>query len=375
MWNDGYFIFKKAYKQVSLGKTNKEMPWGNYWIRSIRGAVSVVTHDVPLWSVVAGKSCQSGKNVKSGGIILAKRVLVTGAYGFIGRYTAKEFHKSGFYVIGLGHGTWGQDEASVWGVDEWHVGDVTMDALQTYALDCDVIVHCAGSGSVGFSISNPMKDFERTVWTTHYVLEFIRLYSPSTRFVYPSSAAVYGNQDKLPLSVSMSPNPISPYGVHKKIVEELCQMYANQYGSRIAILRLFSVYGNGLRKQLLWDACRKLSEKVNEFWGTGEETRDWVHVFDVARSMLIAVEYASPKCPVVNIGNGHGSKISDILKMVFKSFGENEQPYFGGQINVGNPNHYVADVREIKRWGWQPQITLEDGIDKYVRWFQEYDRR
>lgn len=304
---------------------------------------------------------------------MAKRVLVTGAYGFIGRHTAKEFHRAGYYVIGLGHGIWGLDEASEWGVDEWHVGDVTMDALQTYALDCEVIVHCAGSGSVGFSIANPMKDFERTVWTTHYVLEFIRLYSPHTRFIYPSSAAVYGNQEKLPLSVSMSLNPISPYGVHKKIVEELCQMYAKQYDVSIAVLRLFSVYGNGLRKQLLWDACRKLTENENEFWGTGEETRDWVHVYDVACSMLKAVDYASADCPVVNVAGGHGVKISDILKLVFKAFGDNGQPYFCGQVNVGNPNHYVGDISEIKEWGWCSQMALEEGISDYVRWFMEYE--
>lgn len=306
---------------------------------------------------------------------MSKRVLVTGAYGFIGRYTAKEFHKAGYYVIGLGHGTWGQNEASRWGVDEWHVGDVTMDALQTYALDCEVIVHCAGSGSVGFSIANPMKDFERTVWTTHYVLEFIRLYSPTTRFVYPSSAAVYGNQDELPLQVNMIPNPISPYGVHKKIVEELCQMYAKQYGVKVAVLRLFSVYGNGLRKQLLWDACRKLSDRQNEFWGTGEETRDWVHVCDVARAMYTACLQASPQCPVVNVASGHGTKISDILQILFGEYGEHEQPFFGGQINVGNPNHYVADISEIKEWDWKPEVSLQDGVKDYVRWFINREKR
>lgn len=306
---------------------------------------------------------------------MSKRVLVTGAYGFIGRYTAKEFHKAGYYVIGLGHGTWGQEEASRWGVDEWHVGDVTMDALQTYALGCEVIVHCAGSGSVGFSIANPMKDFERTVWTTHYVLEFVRLYSPKTKFVYPSSAAVYGNQDELPLQVNMIPNPISPYGVHKKIVEELCQMYAKQYGVKVAVLRLFSVYGNGLRKQLLWDACRKLSDRKNEFWGTGEETRDWVHVYDVARAMYTASLQASSKCPVVNVASGYGTKISDILQMLFGEYGENEQPFFGGQANVGNPNHYVADISEIKKWDWEPEVSLQDGVKDYVRWFINREKR
>lgn len=301
-----------------------------------------------------------------------KHILVTGAYGFIGRYTAKTYHNAGFYVIGLGHGTWSVSEAKVWGIDEWHNADVNMDSLQSYALDVSIIVHCAGSGSVGFSLSNPMKDFERTVWTTHYVLEYIRVFSPQTRLLYPSSAAIYGNQETLPLTTNMTPNPISPYGVHKSIVEELCVMYAKQYGVRAAVLRLFSVYGNGLKKQLLWDACSKLSQGINTFWGTGEETRDWVHVSDVAQAFLIAGEKATSECPVVNVGTGHAVQIKDVLDILFEAYGAQERPAFGGEVNVGNPNHYVADAAVITGWGWHPTIDLTQGITEYVRWYREY---
>jgi len=301
-----------------------------------------------------------------------KHILVTGAYGFIGRYTAKTYHNAGFYVIGLGHGTWSVSEAKVWGIDEWHNADVNMDSLQSYASDVDIIIHCAGSGSVGFSLSNPMKDFERTVWTTHYVLEYIRVFSPQTCLLYPSSAAIYGNQETLPLTTDMTPNPISPYGVHKNIVEELCTMYATQYGVHVAVLRLFSVYGNGLKKQLLWDACSKLSQGINTFWGTGEETRDWVHVSDVARAFLIAGEKASPECSVVNVGTGQAVKIKDVLDILFEAYGAQELPAFGGEINAGNPNHYVADSVAMNGWGWHPSVDLMQGIREYVRWYREY---
>lgn len=306
-------------------------------------------------------------------MFLLKRVLVTGAYGFIGRYAARAYHNAGFYVIGLGHGTWSAAEARAWGVDEWHNADVNMDALQSYVSDVSVIIQCAGSGSVGFSLSNPMKDFERTVWTTHYVLEYIRVFSPQTTFVYPSSAAVYGMQTQLPLTVDMMPNPISPYGVHKKIVEELCAMYAQQYQLRIAILRLFSVYGEGLRKQLLWDACCKLSQGVQTFWGTGEETRDWIHVSDVARALLAASSKASTGCPIVNVASGKAGKIKDILGVLFAAYGTECVPLFGGETNAGNPNHYVANIDAIMRWGWKPSVSLEQGITDYVRWYQKHD--
>lgn len=304
-----------------------------------------------------------------------KRVLVTGAVGFIGRYIAKRYHDVGDYVIGLGHGSWSASAAKEWGIDEWHHADVDMDLLQRYASDVSIIVHCAGSGSVGFSLSNPMKDFERTVWTTHYVLEYIRVFSPQTRLLYPSSAAIYGNQEMLPLTTDMTPNPISPYGVHKSIVEELCDMYAKQYGVRAAVLRLFSVYGNGLKKQLLWDACSKLSQGINTFWGTGEETRDWVHVSDVAQAFLIAGEKASSKCPVVNVGTGHAVKIKEVLGILFEAYGAQERPAFGGEVNAGNPNHYVADVAAVSEWGWHPSVDLTQGIREYVRWYREYGDR
>lgn len=299
-------------------------------------------------------------------------VIVTGAHGFLGRYVAKTYGQAGFYVIGLGHGSWSASEAREWGVDEWHHADVDMDSLQRYASDVSIIIHCAGSGSVGFSLSNPMKDFERTVWTTHYVLEYIRTCSPKTRLLYPSSAAVYGSQEHLPLTTDMMPNPISPYGVHKNIVEELCDMYAKQYGVQTAVLRLFSVYGNGLKKQLLWDACSKLSQGINSFWGTGEETRDWVHVSDVAKAFLMAGEKASPKCPVVNVGTGDAVKIKDVLAILFEAYGAQERPVFGGEVNAGNPNHYVADVAAMTAWGWRPSVDLTQGITEYVRWYREH---
>jgi len=302
-----------------------------------------------------------------------KRILVTGAYGFIGRYVARAYHVAGFYVVGIGHGTWSEREARAWGMDEWHEADVHTDSLQSYAQDCETIIHCAGSGSVGFSLMHPMKDFERTVWTTHYVLEYIRVFSPKTRFLYPSSAAVYGSQQKLPLSPELPLHPISPYGVHKKIVEELCAMYARQYGLSIAVLRLFSVYGEGLKKQLLWDACGKLSRGQVDFLGTGEETRDWIHVTDVARAFLFAGEKASAACPIFNVASGSAVKIADVLDSLFQAYGASARPFFGGEVNVGNPDHYEADVETITRWGWRPTVSLEKGIADYVRWYRQYD--
>ncbi|NOT98961.1 MAG: NAD-dependent epimerase/dehydratase family protein, partial [Sideroxydans sp.] len=197
---------------------------------------------------------------------MKKNVLITGAAGFIGRHIALEFAKQGWHVIGLGRGDWVDSHES--GLSAWHCSEVTLDALVQYAGKPDVIVHCAGGASVGFSVEQPAVDFDLTVKTTSNVLEYIRLYTPATRLVYPSSAAVYGQVKTLPIIETAHLNPVSPYGVHKLMAESLCQLYAKEFGLSVAMVRLFSIYGNGLRKQLLWDACKKLCQGKKEFFGT-----------------------------------------------------------------------------------------------------------
>ncbi|MDO5379829.1 MAG: NAD-dependent epimerase/dehydratase family protein [Acidaminococcaceae bacterium] len=301
---------------------------------------------------------------------MKQMVLVTGAYGFIGRYVAKEYHENGYYVIGMGHGNWSPTDANLWGIDEFYNCDISIENLVKYAIDVDVIVHCAGSGSVGFSVENPLQDFERTVRTTYFVLEFIRKYSHNTKLIYSSSAAVYGISDKVLLEECSDLNPISPYGFHKKIVEDLCRMYVEQYSIKIVVLRLFSVYGNELKKQLLWDACKKIVGKNNLFYGTGKEKRDWIHVVDVARYFFVATQYVNEKFEIYNVASGHSTTVEDMLEILYFAYGTNQRPVFNGQVNSGNPMHYLADVNKIQDWNVKNKIHLSQGIKEYVRWFK-----
>jgi UDP-glucose 4-epimerase len=102
-----------------------------------------------------------------------KQVLVTGAYGFLGRNVAKEFKKAGNYVAGIGHGKWDKDEYSKWGIDDWYETTITFEALLNINHKFDIIIHCGGSGSVGFSWENPYEDFQKSVGSTLSVLEYI----------------------------------------------------------------------------------------------------------------------------------------------------------------------------------------------------------
>jgi len=298
------------------------------------------------------------------------KILVTGAHGFIGRHVAKTAAQKGCRVIGVGHGKWDACSYIHWGISEWYEGSIAGDILKKCLSDVNVIFHCAGGSSVGSSISNPATDFERTVLSTLNVLEYVRANQLKIKIVYISSAAVYGAyKDELPIGTNYCGNPISPYGHHKKIAEELVRSYTNSYGIESVIVRLFSVYGDGLSKQLLWDACKKFSIGDSTFSGTGNEVRDWIHVKDVANLLLLASTKASSQCPVINGGSGLGVTVSAVLNLVSKNLGFSHKITFSGKARRGDPIKYEADMNIPSKWGWKTNYNLDDGVAQYVKWF------
>src|SRR4051812_41422065 len=104
-----------------------------------------------------------------------KQVLITGAYGFLGRYAARKFKQENWNVSGMGHGKWHKSEYNKWGLDHWYETTITFEALININKKFDLIVHCGGSGSVGFSYENPYEDFQKSVQSTLSLLEYMRL--------------------------------------------------------------------------------------------------------------------------------------------------------------------------------------------------------
>lgn len=306
-----------------------------------------------------------------------KFVWVTGAHGFLGRHLCRHLSKNGFRVAGIGHGHWATGETSDWGVTTWEFSDIHLPALEGLAGKTskpDAIFHMAGSSSVPMSVRNPYLDFQRTVGTTLDVLEYIRLKSPQTKFIYPSSAAVYGSVEKVKLHENSPLNPISPYGSHKNIAEILCQSYSSQFGIAFSIIRFFSLYGSGLKKQLLWDLCCKSETSKGEIplYGTGEEVRDWLHVDDAVELLWLASENTSTDAYPVNGGTGIGTTVREIAEEIGKCFGTDRNIVFNNIIREGDPRFYLADISRAKSWGWGPRRELRDGIREYVRWFRNY---
>jgi len=296
--------------------------------------------------------------------------LVTGANGAIGRHVAFTLAAYGWQVVGLGHGSWGNEEQLAWGLSHWYEGDVNLETLQAIKLSPRLIIHCAGSGAVGASFSAPYSDFSRTVSATLAVLEYMRLNCPNTKLVYPSSAAVYGVAEQFPIRENDDLKHASPYGAHKKIAEDLILEYSKYFKLNCSIVRLFSVYGAGFRKQLLWDACTRILNNEAQFYGTGDETRDWLHVSDAAKLMICASGYADYNCPIINGAGGKAVTVREIVLELIGLMSSTVKPVFCGTHKQGDPVHYLADIHRSLELKWKPEISLKDGLINYVDWFK-----
>ena len=198
--------------------------------------------------------------------------VVTGAAGSIGRHLCADLSRQGYQVLGLGRGSWGPAGPGKWGVSRWLRADVSAASLASLLGNdrAACYVHCAGSGAVSASFAEPLADFEKTTSSTLILLDHVRKTNPEARTVLASSAAVYGEQGEHDLVESAPRAPVSPYGVHKHAAELLCESYARFLGLSVSIVRLFSVYGEEVGKQLLWDALQEVSRRPHlllRYWG------------------------------------------------------------------------------------------------------------
>ena len=302
----------------------------------------------------------------------ANTVLITGANGFIGHYLSMLYAAKGWDVIGIGQEEYPEKEWRKFGLKQWILSDVSIDSLKVIEDNIDLIVHCAGSASVPLSVSDPYLDYQSNVRTTLEVLEYVRTCSPYTKIVLPSSVAVHGEVKQLPIMETDPLKPISPYGVHKKIAEDLCLSYARNFSLSVSIVRLFSVYGPGLRRQILWDACNKANKHDDSaFYGTGNETRDFIHVEDAAELLYLTGEYAVPDGLIVNGGTGVSTAIGDLISEIYLTMNYEVKPDFSMKVKVGDPVHYQADISRARSLGWTPKRDIHQGIRDYVNWFRE----
>ncbi len=303
---------------------------------------------------------------------------VTGAKGFIGRALVLQLRDAGHTVCGIGHGHLPADLWAAAGLAHWSNSEITAEALgQLVAArgTPELVFHLAGGSAVGPSLSAPLEDFMRTAGTTARLLEWLRTHSPRSKLVVASSAAVYGDAQGIAAEESRPPSPVSPYGFHKLMMEQLCREYSQVFGLETAVLRMFSVYGEGVRKQLLWDCSGKLMAESDsiELGGTGQELRDWIHVDDAVAMMRHVAALAGVTCPIFNGGSGVPVKVCDIVAMLSQSLHRPKPVRFSGISRPGDPVVLVANTTRINSTGISCRIPLDVGIKRFADWFR-HDR-
>lgn len=301
------------------------------------------------------------------------KYLIIGSKGFIGESLKKYLEN--------------KQETAVWGAD------VVVDYVDTekyFLIDAsnsdyksifetqgfDVCINCSGAASVPDSILHPLRDYQLNTVNVFKILDAIRTYQPKCKFINLSSAAVYGNPNLLPIKENAPALPLSPYGIHKLQSEQICSEFFRFFGIATCSLRIFSAYGEGLKKQLFWDLYRKTKDqkKINLF-GNGKESRDFIYILDLLDAIELVANKADFHGEAINIANGEEVFIEDCVASFYNNFDQTIDYCFSGEGRAGDPNNWIADISMLKSLGYERKFNLEKGLENYYKWILETEKK
>lgn len=292
-------------------------------------------------------------------------ILLIGSRGFIGSHLLKYFRK-------MNHVVWHADvvvdykaDQSYLLIDPSNANFKPLFEKQKY----DICINCSGAASVPDSIKNPLRDFQLNIVNVFAMLDAIRTYQPKCKFINFSSAAVYGNPKSLPIKEESDLLPLSPYGKHKFISEQICREFYDNFGISTCSLRVFSAYGEGLFKQLFWDVFKKSqSENIIELYGTGNETRDFIYINDLVSVVDLVCHNGLFVGDSINVACGIGSKINDVISIFLGNFNREIHVSYAGKNREGDPLYWQANIDIIESMGFRAKYTLEEGLKNYFLW-------
>lgn len=300
------------------------------------------------------------------------RILITGAKGFIGTHIGTFYKNKGEFVIGWD--LFADKENNIKSVNLLESVSVKNNLEEDQP---DVIIHCAGCADVSKSVEAPDIDFDGNVKMVHNLLFGLKkCHRLNTKILFLSSAAVYGNPDVLPMSEDSKLKPMSPYALHKILGEQICQYFIENYQMDIKIARIFSAYGNGLRKQIFWDMRQKIKNtNMLNMFGTGKESRDYIHINDIVQAIDLILN-KSPKGEVIyNIANGEETTIRQVAQKFAKISGiPEDKVIFDNVGKEGQPLNWQADITKLTRLGYKNSMSLDQGIEQYIEWCNLLER-
>ncbi|MGQ9909432.1 MAG: NAD-dependent epimerase/dehydratase family protein [Candidatus Flexifilum sp.] len=314
---------------------------------------------------------------------MSRRILITGGAGFIGSHLADLLIARGHAVVILDNLTTGFREY-VNPAAEFVEGDVRREAdlAPIFARGIDVVCHIAGQASIRLSYLNPTDDLNvNTLGTINILRQMVAHRVP--RLLFASSMTIYGNPTVVPTPETAPPDPVSYYGITKYAAERYVHLTAARRDLDFAFIptsfRMFNVYGV---RQSLTNAYQGvfaifmgnvLRGEPITIHSDGEQSRDFVHVSDVARAWADAIDNPAAYDQVINLGSGRDTSINRLADLVLENFGQTRQTYpvRYHPAQPGDIRRSVADVRKAAALlGWTPSIAFEDGMRETIAWAQ-----
>lgn len=303
------------------------------------------------------------------------RVLITGGAGFIGHHIAIYLKHLGYDVICLDNLSRSSDDA-LRALRSENVKLVVSDITNYKQLsdvvssaEPDIIIHAAALISVEESMERPEEYINNNAVGTLNVARSAVKHRIS-KLIYISSAAVYGDPIKLPIDEEHPTNPKSPYGLSKLFGEEVVKLYCRLHDLNFTILRLFNVYGPRQHLSQYSGVILKFIHNVRKnlpltIYGSGEQSRDFIHVVDVCRAVELSM-LSKHVNEVYNIGSGKSVSINELANLIISISGCNVDIIYGPP-RPGDIIHSYADISKATTYlGFKPSITIEEGLKELL---------
>ncbi len=321
-------------------------------------------------------------STKSTEFFRGRSVAVTGGNGFVGSYLVERLVSLGAIVRAIGRSTNISNLASVKGQVEYRQADLTRPEECAKAISgVDFVFHLASKvGGIQYNLAHPAEMFSLNLTMSLNVLEACSKAKSVERVLYVSSTCVYRRFCTIPSpeveGFIEDPEPTNiGYGWAKRAGEKAAEMYAKEFGLKVGIVRPENIYGPRDNfaieyAHVIPALLRRAVEAKDSFviWGSGKQTRSFLHARDAATAMTIALEKHAEPDPI-NLGSNQETTIADLAKMILKSLGKDGvKLVFDMQKPEGQPRK-AADTAKMKAVrGFTPDTTLAKGIDETVRW-------
>lgn len=304
-------------------------------------------------------------------MIRNKLIVVTGGAGFIGSHIAEELSKENEVVV-IDNLYSGRAENVPSNVKFIQADIRDYQSIAELISQADYVFHEAALVSVVESVEKPILTEEINVLGTLNILK--ALSEGHGKLIFASSAAVYGDNQNLPLKESEKPNPLSPYGVTKITGEYYCKVFYELYGIPTVSLRYFNVFGerqgyNQYAGVISIFINRALKGEPLIIYGDGKQTRDFIYVKDVVKANILVAKSSKANGKVFNVARGERTTILELALKVIDATNSPSSIIFD-KPRPGDIRHSQADISEIKKLGFEPEYSLEEGLLRTIEWYK-----